>query len=98
MTEPTSTQSDNQFGGGPILSFDARPDLVANHQPRFELPEAAGDSGNNTFTLFAAVPVPSGTSSHDNEASSQEQQATGTVTITDLMCGDDPTFTIAADA
>lgn len=82
----------------PILSFDARPDLVAGHQPRFDLPEAAGDSQDNAFTLFAAVPVSSGTSSDDNEASSQEKQATGTVTITHLTCGADPAFTIVADA
>ena len=82
----------------PILSFDARPDLVTDHQPRFNLPESAGDSENNAFTLFAAVPVPSGASGDDNEASSQEKKATGTVTITDLTCGPNPTFTIAADA
>lgn len=79
----------------PILSFDARPDLVAGHRPEFELPVSAGASENNAFTLFAAVPV---ASSDDNEASSQEEKAAGTVTITDLTCGPDPTFTITADA
>lgn len=79
----------------PILSIDARPDLVAAHGPTFDLPEAAGDSENNAFTLFTAVPVTPGT---DNEASSQEKGATGTVTITELTCGTHPTFTLTADA
>jgi hypothetical protein len=37
-------------------------------------------------------------SGDDNEASSQEGSATGIVTITDLTCGPDPTFTLTADA
>jgi hypothetical protein len=40
----------------PILSFEARSDLVADHGPAFELPESAGSSEDNAFTLFAAVP------------------------------------------
>jgi hypothetical protein len=79
----------------PILSFEARPDLVADPRPNFELPDSAGNSDDNAFLLFTAVPVASG---DDNEASSQEQTATGTVTITDLTCDPDPTFTITADA
>ncbi len=79
----------------PILSFDARLDLVAERGPRFVLPEAAGNSDNNAFTLFTAVPIASG---DDNETSSQEEAASGTVTITDLTCGPDPTFTLSADA
>ena len=79
----------------PVLSFEARPDLVARDGPGFDLPEAAGDSDNNAFTLFTAVPLESG---QDNEASSQEESATGTVTITHLSCGPDPTFTLTADA
>ena len=78
----------------PILSFEARPDLVADNGPHFELPESTGDSENNAFTLFTAVPRASG---EDNEASSQERSATGTVTITNLTCGPDPTFTLTVD-
>lgn len=79
----------------PILTFEARPDLVADHRPDFTLPESAGSSDDNSFTLFTAVPT---ASSDDNEASSQQETATGTVTITDLTCGPDPTFTVTADA
>ncbi len=79
----------------PILSFEARTDLVADRGPRFVLPESAGNSDNNAFTLFTAVPLASG---DDNETSSQEEAASGTVTITGLTCGPDPTFTLSADA
>jgi hypothetical protein len=79
----------------PILSFEARLDLVADKGPSFNLPEAPGQTENNAFTLFTAVPVASG---DDNEASSQEGAAIGTVTITNLTCGHDPTFTLKADA